>query len=272
MVKRLQAAYEVSERRACRAIGAARSTHRYQSCRDQRAELRIRLRDLAASRVRYGYRRLHILLKREGWQVNHKLVYRLYLEEGLQMRAKTPRRNKSCRTRVERPKATRTNESWSMDFMSEQLFDGRRFRLLTLVDNFTRESLAIRVGQRLTGDDVVAVLDEVKGHRRAVPKSIRVDNGPEFISKSLDWWAYFNQVTLDFSRPGKPTDNAFIESFNGRVRQECLNQHWFLSLADAEEKIEEWRIDYNQARPHSSLGHRAPEEFAASLLPFKGKK
>lgn len=272
MVKRLQAAYEVSERRACRAIGAARSSHRYQSCRDERAELRIRLRDLAASRVRYGYRRLHILLKREGWQVNHKLVYRLYLEEGLQMRTKTPRRNKSCRARVERSKATHINESWSMDFMSEQLFDGRRFCLLTLVDNFTRESLAIRVGQRLTGDDVVAVLDAVKQRRRAVPKSIRVDNGPEFISKSLDWWAYFNKVTLDFSRPGKPTDNAYIESFNGRVRQECLNQHWFLSLADASEKIEEWRIDYNQVRPHSSLGHRAPEEFAASLRTAAGTR
>ena len=265
MVKRLQVAYEVSERRACRAIGAARSTHRYRSCRNQRAELRIRLRDLAASRVRYGYRRLHLLLQREGWKVNHKLVYRLYLEEGLQMRTKTPRRKKSCRARVERPKAARINESWSMDFMSERLFDGRRFRLLTLVDNFTRESLAIRVGQRLTGDDVVAALEEVRKRRGAVPGSIRVDNGPEVVGKSLDWWAYFNQVTLDFSRPGKPTDNAFIESFNGRLRQECLNQHWFLSLADAAEKVEDWRIDYNTVRPHSSLSGRTPEEFAASL-------
>jgi putative transposase len=163
-----------------------------------------------------------------------------------------------------------------MDFMSEQLFDGRRFRLLTLVDNFTRESLAIRVGQRLTGDIdidvVVAVLEAVRKRRRATPKSIRLDNGPEFISKSLDWWAYFNKVTLDFSRPGKPTDNAFIESFNGRVRQECLNQHWFLSLADAVEKIEEWRVDYNTVRPHSSLGDRTPTESAASLLPARGKK
>jgi putative transposase len=162
-----------------------------------------------------------------------------------------------------------------MDFMSEQLFDGRRFRLLTLVDNFTRESLAIRVGQRLTGDidiDVVVVLEAVRKRRRATPKSIRLDNGPEFISKSLDWWAYFNKVTLDFSRPGKPTDNAFIESFNGRVRQECLNQHWFLSLADAVEKIEEWRVDYNTVRPHRSLGDRTPTESAASLLPARGKK
>ena len=272
MVKRLQAAYQVSERRACRAVGISRSSHRYRSCRDPRAELRIRLRDLAASRVRYGYRRLHILLRREGWQVNHKLVYRLYFEEGLQMRNKTPRRNKSCRYRVERSKVTHVNESWSMDFMSDQLFDGRRFRLLTLVDNFTRESLAIRVGQQLTSDDVVATLEAIRNERGAVPKSIRVDNGPEFISKSLDWWAYFNHMTLDFSRPGKPTDNAFIESFNGRLRQECLNQHWFLSLTDATKKVEDWRVDYNEVRPHSSLGGQTPEEFAASLLPFKGKK
>ncbi|MGI9428543.1 MAG: IS3 family transposase [Bythopirellula sp.] len=270
VVKRLQAAYKVSERRACRVIGGARSTHRYQSQRDERAELRIRLRDLAASRVRYGYRRLHILLKREGWQVNHKLIYRLYVEEGLQMRTKTPKRHKSCRVRVERPKAGKANESWSMDFMSEQLFDGRRFRLLTIVDNFTRESLAIQVGQRLTGDNVVAVLEEIR-KRRGVPESIRVDNGPEFISKSLDWWAYFNKVKLDFSRPGKPTDNAFIESFNGRLREECLNQHWFLDLADATEKVDAWRIDYNRVRPHSSLGGRTPTEFAASVLSASGK-
>ena len=229
------------------------------------------MRDLAASRVRYGYRRLHILLQREGWKVNHKLVYRLHLEEGLQVRTKTPRRHKSCRKRIERPEAGRPDESWSMDFMSDQLFNGRRFRLLTLVENFTRESLAIRIGQRLTGDDVVAVLEEVRKRRGAVPESIRVDNGPEFAGRSLDWWAYFYKVTLDFSRPGKPTDNAFIESFNGRLRQECLDQHWFLDLADASDKTEAWRIDYNRVRPHSNLGGRTPKEFAASVLPASGK-
>ncbi len=239
----------------------SRSTHRYQSVRDKRTELRIRLRDLAANRVHYGYRRLHILLQREGWKVNHKLIYRLYVEEGLQMRRKRPRRNRSCQVRVPRPQANRTNESCSMDFMADQLFDGQRFRLLTLVDNFSRESLAIRVGQRLTGDDVVDVLEQVK-EQRGSPESIRVDNGPEFISRSLDWWAYFNHVTLDFSRPGKPTDNAYIESFNGRVRQECLNQHWFLSLEDAQEQIDHWRLDYNEHRPHSSLGNQTPVEFA----------
>ena len=145
--------------------------------------------------------------------------------------------------------------------MADQLFNGQRFRLLTLVDNFSRESLAIQMGTRLTGDDVVAALDRVK-EARGCPQSIRVDNGPEFISKSLDWWAYFNKVTLDFSRLGKPTDNAYIESFNGRVRQECLNQHWFLSLADAQEQIDQWRLDYNENRPHSSLGNQTPVEFA----------
>jgi putative transposase len=148
-----------------------------------------------------------------------------------------------------------------MDFMADQLFDGKRFRLLTLVDNFSRESLAIRVGTRMTGDDVVAALERVK-EVRGCPQSIRVDNGPEFISKSLDWWAYFNKVTLDFSRLGKPTDNAYIESFNGRVRQECLNQHWFLSLTDAQEQVDQWRLDYNENRPHSSLGNQTPVELS----------
>lgn len=144
-------------------------------------------------------------------------MYRLYVEEAMQMRIRTPLRNKSCRARVERAKATRANESWSMDFVSDRFFDGRRFRQLTSVDNFTGESLAIRLGQRLTGDDVVAVLEHLQADR-GKPQSIRVDNGREFISKSLDWSAYFNEVTLAFSRPGKPTDNSFIESLNGRLR------------------------------------------------------
>lgn len=145
---------------------------------------------------------------------------------------------------------------------------GERFRLLTLVDNFSRERLAIRVGRRLQGDDVVAVLEQV-AKVRGKPTSIRVDNGPEFISKSLDWWAYFNEVKLDFSQPSKPTDNAYIESFNGRLRQECLNEHWFLSLEDAQEKLDQWREDYNRHRPHSTLGNATPEEFAANS--FAGK-
>lgn len=263
-------AYQVSERRACSALGFPRSSHRYESVRDERAELRIRLRDLAASRVHYGYRRLHILLQREGWQVGHTLVYRIYKEEGLSIRRRRPRRNRSCQFREDRQSATCMNQCWSMDFMADQLFNGRRFRLLTLVDNFSRESLAIRVGQKLKGDDVVSVLEEVT-RLRGKPKSIRVDNGPEFISKSLDWWAYFNEVKLDFSRPGKPTDNAYIESFNGRVRQECLNEHWFISLEDAQEKLDDWREDYNQHRPHSALGNATPAEFAAQSSASKAR-
>lgn len=261
-MQRLQVAHGVSERRACQVLRVPRASHRYRSVRDERAALRIRLRDLAGSRIRYGYRRLCVLLRREGWVVNHKLVYRLYVEEGLILRRKGPRRRKSSTVRMERPAAQGANDSWSMDFMSDQLFQGRRFRVLTLVDNFSRESLALRAAERFRGEDVVQVLEEVSA-QRGFPKSIRVDNGPEFLSKSLDWWAYFNRVKLDFSRPGKPTDNAFIESFNGKCRQECLNQHWFLSLTEAQAELDSWREDYNGCRPHSALGGRTPNEFAA---------
>lgn len=223
----------------------------------------MRLKELASIRIRYGYRRLHILLQREGWNVNAKRVYRLYVEENLSIRTKTPRRRVSCNKRSARPDATRINDCWAMDFMTDELFDGRRIRLLTIVDHFTRESIAIGVGQRLSGKDVVATLNTI-GADRSFPKTIRVDNGPEFTSKALDKWAYENKVTLDFSRPGKPTDNAFIESFNGSIRSECLNQNWFLSLDDAKEKIEAWRVDYNEQRPHSALGNLAPKEFASS--------
>ena len=261
LVKEAQVAYRVAERRACRVLGFARSSFRYQSRRDPRAELRVRLRDLAASRVHYGYVRLWVLLRREGWVVNKKLVYRLYCEEGLGIRRRKPRRRKSVQVREARVPVQHANEIWSMDFMSDQLVGGQRFRLLTLVDNHSRESLAIEVGQRLTGDHVVRVLEQVAAER-GKPRSIRVDNGPEFISRSLDLWAYFNGVKLDFSRPGKPTDNAVIESFNGRLRDECLNQHWFLSLDEAKRLTEAWREDYNRVRPHASLGQRTPFEFA----------
>ena len=150
-----------------------------------------------------------------------------------------------------------------MDFMVDELFDGRRIRRLTIVNLFTRESLAIVVRQRFPAAEVVEILDRL-GHQRALPKTIRVDNGTEFTSKAVDRWAYENQVVLDFSRPGKPTDIAFIESFNGSVRTECLNENWFLSLEDAKEKIEAWRCDYNDHRPHSALGNLAPREFASA--------
>jgi len=257
----LELCYEVSQRRACRVFEFSRSSYRYRSIADEQATLRIRLRDLAYARVSYGYRRLHVLLQREGWQVNHKRIYRIYKQEGLMMRPKKPRRHVTACRRMERIEATLPDEGWSMDFMSDELYDGRRIRLLTLVDNFTRESLAIEVDNHLGGHRVVEVLMHL-GVERSLPKTIRVDNGPEFISRVLDQWAYLNGVTLDFSRPGKPTDNAFIEAFNGRLRQECLNENWFLSLEDTREKVEMWRKEYNRYRPHSALGNLTPVEFA----------
>ena len=222
----------------------------------------MRLKELAETRVRYGYRRLHILLQREGWKINHKRVYRLYLLENLQIRRKKPRRHVSSKIRLDRPKVTATNQCWSMDFMSDSLFNGRKIRVLTLVDNFSRESLAIEVGFGFTGQRVARVLDRVMV-RCGYPKTIRVDNGPEFTSKVLDQWAYLNGVELDFIRPGKPTDNAYIEAFNSLVRMECLNQHWFFSIEDAKQKLEAWRNEYNQIRPHGSLGNLTPLEFSA---------
>jgi putative transposase len=261
LVRYLEWTYRVSERRGCVALRFDRSSHRYQSIRGDQAVLRKRIRDLAAARVRYGYFRLYILLRREGWRINHKRVYRLYCEEGLSMRLRRPRRHVMAARRIARPAAGAVNESWSMDFVSDALFDGRRIRALTVVDNFTRESLAIEVGQGITGEQVVAVMNRITAVRGA-PKSIRVDNGPEFVSRALDQWAYLHQVTLDFSRPGKPTDNALVESFNGRLRDECLNTNWFLSLDDARRKIEAWREHYNESRPHTSLGYVPPREFA----------
>ena len=254
----------MSERRSCAALRFNRRTHRYVSIRPDQAPLRQRIKDIAATRVRYGYRRIHVLLRREGWAVNHKRVRRLYREEGLNLRAKRPRRHVTAQRRMERCAISGANQVWSMDFVSDALFNGKRLRALTVVDAFTRECLAIEVGQGIRGDQVVAVMERLKFQRGAAPGKLRVDNGPEFISKALDHWAYINGVVLDFSRPGKPTDNAYIESFNGRLRDECLNTHWFLSLDDARSKIEAWRRHYNEDRPHTSLGYQTPAEFASS--------
>jgi putative transposase len=245
----------------CRILQRSRSVYDYKSRKDEQAALRIRIKDIAQARVSYGYRRIHVMLLREGWKVNHKRVYRLYKQEGLMMRPKRPRRRVSACRRMIRATASYPNESWSMDFMSDALYDGQKIKLLTLVDNFTRESLAIEVAYHLGGHGVVATLMQV-AEEKGLPKSIRIDNGPEFTSKVLDQWAYLNGVGLDFIRPGKPTDNALIEAFNGRFREECLNESWFLSLEDAQEKVEEWRQHYNRERPHSSLGNITPVEFA----------
>lgn len=203
-----------------------------------------------------------MLIRREGWKVNHKRVYRLYRQAGLNLRSKRPRRRKAAANRLERPTLTAPNQSWSMDFVSDQLFDGRKLRALTVVDNFTRESLTIRVDQQLRSDDVVAVVEQLR-RQRGAPARLQTDNGSEFASILLDRWAYEHGVVMDFSRPGKPTDNAFIESFNGSFRDECLNAHGFLSLEDACSKIESWRHDYNHFRPHSSLGDIPPAQFEA---------
>jgi putative transposase len=221
----------------------------------------MRIKEIAATRVHYGYRRVHVLLKREGWQDNIKRVYRLYQQEGLSLRLKRPKRNKSARLRQPKHLVTAMNQIWSMDFVADALFDGRRLRALTVVDNYTRESLAIDVGQSLKGDDVVNTLNRIAA-QRGLPATIKVDNGSEFISRVMDKWAYERGIELDFSRPGKPTDNAKVESFNGCLRQECLNEHWFLSLEDAKVKIEAWRRYYNETRPHSALQWATPAEFA----------
>lgn len=251
----------MSERRACEILRFQRSSHRYQLIRDGQAELRMRIKEIAAVRVRYGYKRIHVLLQREGWRVNHKRVYRLYCEEGLNLRAKRPKRRVSAAHRVLRHKPAAANESWSMDFVSDSLFNGRRFRALTIVDNFSRECVGIRVDQGVRAEDVVAMLNRLK-FIRAVPKTIYLDNGPEFASRALDKWAYEHGVTLDFSRRGSPQDNALVESFNGTFRDECLNVNWFLSLDDARQKIEAWRVEYNEWRPHSSLHNMTPRDFA----------
>ena len=259
----MQDSFRVSERRACRVLPLIRSSCRRKSTMKDPVRLRQRIRDLAESRVRYGYRRIHILLQREGFKVGKDRVHRLYRQEGLSLRRKRPRRHVSAARRVERPQPQRKNQCWSMDFVSDALFDGRRFRAFTLVENFSRECLAIRPAPKIFGSDVAEFLDEiVETHGK--PERIYLDNGPEFISKALDLWAYQAGVTLDFSRPGKPTDNAYIESFNGSFRDECLNVNWFLSMEDARTKIEAWRREYNEFRPHSSLGEKTPEQFLGS--------
>jgi putative transposase len=260
----VQNQFGVSERRSCSALRFDRRTHRYRSVRPDQAPLRQRIKEIAEVRIRYGYRRIHVLLRREGWPVNHKRVRRLYREEGLNLRTKRPRRHVMAARRVERPLASKPNEIWAMDFVSDALFNGKRFRALTVVDAYTRECLAIHADQGIKGEQVVDVMDRLLFERGSPPAKIRVDNGPEFISRALDHWAYINRVTLDFSRPGKPTDNAFVESFNGRLRDECLNTHWFLSLDDARAKLEAWRRDFNENRPHTSLGFMTPAEFASS--------
>ncbi len=257
--------YQVSERHACRLMELARSTHRYGSRKaEQDAGLRARLRELAAKRMRFGYRRLTAMLGREGVEVNHKRVYRLYREEGLAMRIRQRRRIRWSGPAVS-PVAMRPNQRWSIDFVSDRVNTGKVIRMLTMVDDCTRECPAIEVDTSLGGLRVRRVLDRVAAER-GLPEAIVLDNGPEFRGRALAAWSEERGVRLEFIQPGKPVQNAYVESFNGRLRDECLNANWFTSLSDARRKIETWRQDYNQHRPHSSLDYLPPAEFARTAV------
>lgn len=256
LVEWSRAVFSISKQRACRLVRLERSSYYYRvHPRDNRA-VTVRLKELAAVRVRYGYRRLTILLRREGWKVNAKRVYRIYREEGLAVRTKV-RKKRAAQARLPLGVATRVNERWSMDFMMDRLVDGRGFRVLTIVDQYSRECPLLEAGPSLTGRHVVDCLDRL-AQVRGRPAAITVDNGAEFCSRALDAWAYQHGVKLDFIRPGKPVENGFIESFNGKLRDECLNTELFFSVADARQKLERWRRDYNEQRPHSALGGLAP--------------
>ncbi len=244
--------YRRSERRACRLLGMSRSGCRYQPQRRDEEALRKRWKELAAERPRFGYRRWGILLRREGWGVNDKRVYRLYRQEHLQV-GKRPRKRLASRERVPLALPGGSQERRSMDFMTDSLARGRRFRTLKAVDDYTRECVRIELDTSLGGE------------QRGEPQMIVVDHGPEFISRVVDQWAYQRGVRLHFIAPSKPQQNAYVESFNGKFRDECLNQHWFEDLEEAREKIEARRQDYNQRRPQSALGYRTPEEFAAPV-------
>jgi putative transposase len=264
-VDHAQERFGLSQRRACRLVGAARSTIRYRRRpRGDDAALRAWLRDLAAQRPRFGYRRLHALLRREGVVVNHKRVERLYREEGLAVR----RRRRKSPTRVLRgrpPAPAGANEQWAMDFLHDAVASGRKIRLLSVIDVFTREALALEVDTSLPGSRVVRVLERLAGER-PLPTQLVLDNGPELISRVLEEWAHQHAVALHFIDPGKPMQNAHCESFHGRLRDECLNEHWFLGVADARRIVEDWRHDYNRDRPHSALGYQSPAEFARRTL------
>jgi len=249
--------WQVSIRRACAVLEVDTSTYHYRSRRPDQAPLAARIKSICETRARYGYRRVHVVLQREGWAINHKRVHRIYNELRLQLRHKTPRRRVKAKLREDRSQATRANDVWAMDFVHDQLATGRKLRVLTVVDTFSRFSPIVDPRFSYRAEDVVATLEKVCA-KVGYPRTIRVDQGSEFVSRDLDLWAYAKGVTLDFSRPGKPTDNAYIEAFNGRFRSECLNTHWFLTLADATEKMEAWRTYYNEDRPHGAIGQKCP--------------
>lgn len=254
--------YPVSELRACRVMSFPLSTYRYAPIRIDDASLLARMQKLADEKPRYGMPRIHELLRRSGERINHKRTERLYYSVlKLGLRRKKPRRRYRCETRSPLSTATGANQIWSMDFVSDQLSDGRRVRGLAVIDVYHRKNLALDFDTSLTGVRVVQNLDRICAVH-GLPQIITVDNGPEFICLALDRWAYSNGVKLKFSRPGKPTDNPFIESFNGKMRDEFLNAHWFSGISDLRIKAAVWQKEYNEYRPHSSLGMLTPTEFA----------
>jgi putative transposase len=260
MVAAAMARHQLSQRRACGLIGITRRAYRFKAGKDRNQELRQRLRELAEEKRRWGCPLLYQMLRREGFKVNHKRVERLYREEGLSLRRRRRRKNLSHVRVVSKP-PDGANQTWAVDFVHDTLANGRCFRVLTIIDQWSRESPALEVDFSLTGERVAMVFSRLS-ETRGLPAVIQSDHGSEFISRQLDQWAYEHGVRLQFIEPGKPIQNAFIESFNGRFREECLNEHVFVSLADARRKIEQWRIAYNQERPHSSLGYLTPHEFA----------
>ena len=248
-----------SQRRACRLIGLSRSTCRYEPKKQDDQALRARLKELAREQPRFGTPRLTVLLRREFGAINHKRVERLYREEGLQLPRKRKKRRRGVgRVPLEAP--SRAYQRWSMDFMSDSLFDGRRFRVLCVLDDYSRQALALEVAASITGERVTRVLDRLIW-QHGTPEFLVMDNGPEFTSRAMFRWASERDVALHYIDPGKPVQNAFVESFNGRLRDEGLNTQWFWSLSDAVERIEAWRIDDNEVRPHSSLGYRTPASY-----------
>jgi len=261
-VREAQQTAEVSERRACRFTGFARATQRYVPTRDD-APLRARLETLAVLKPRWGYRRLHWLLAREGWHVNHKRVQRVYGAAGLVVRKR--RRKRVSVARLERTRPTAPLQRWSMDFVHDTLGDGRAIRVFTVVDDFTRACPLLAVDLALPAARITQRFDQL-AITMPLPRTLVCDNGSEFTSQAFDQWAHARGITLQFIRPGKPVENAYAESFNGKLRDECLNESWFVSLADAQRTIEAWRIEYNTARPHSSLGGRTPAEFTQTVL------
>jgi len=259
-VSHIRESLGLSERRSCLLVNISTSVYRYQPMQGNDDELRRRLRELAEQRKRFGSPRLHILLKREYLVINHKRTERLYREEGLALRRKR-RRKGAAGVRVIMPLPQKANERWPMDFVTDRIVTGRRFRALTIIDNYSRECPAIEVDTSLGGRRVVGVLERL-AETRGLPEIITIDNGPEFTGSILDEWAYRKGVKLNFIRPGKPIENAYAESFNGRLRDECLNTNWFMNLKHAREIIEDWRRDYNEVRPHSSLKGSTPKEYA----------